>query len=82
MIGVPHPDFGEGVVAVIEPQDGRTAPAPDVIVAQLGQKLARYKLPKVVVSMPRLPRNALGKVQKNELRQIYRAVFSVDGEVN
>ncbi|MGU3326663.1 AMP-binding protein [Methylobacterium mesophilicum] len=82
VIGVPHPDFGEGVVAVIEPQDGRTAPAPDVIVAQLGQKLARYKLPKVVVSMPRLPRNALGKVQKNELRQIYRAVFSVDGEVN
>ena len=82
VIGVPHPDFGEGVVAVIEPQDGRTAPATDVVVAQLGQKLARYKLPKVVVSMLRLPRNALGKVQKNELRQLYRAVFRVDGEVN
>ncbi|GJD36119.1 AMP-binding protein [Methylobacterium aerolatum] len=75
VIGVPHPDFGEGVVAVIEPEEGRAPPAADVIVARLAGELARYKLPKVVVSMPSLPRNALGKVQKNDLREIHRAAF-------
>ncbi|MGU3539887.1 AMP-binding protein [Methylobacterium sp. A54F] len=78
VFGAPHPDFGEGVVAVVEPEAGRTAPAPEAIVAQLARELARYKLPKIVVSMPTLPRNALGKVQKNELRQIYRAAFDKD----
>jgi len=80
VIGVPHPDFGEGVVAVVEPEGGRTVPAQEVIVAQLAQELARYKLPKVVVSVPKLPRNALGKVQKNELRRIYRAAFADDAD--
>lgn len=73
VIGVPHPDFGEGVVAVVVPQ------AEDVNVAQtdavLDGKIARFKQPKQVINVPELPRNAMGKVQKNELREAYKRLF-------
>jgi malonyl-CoA/methylmalonyl-CoA synthetase len=73
VIGVPHPDFGEGVVAVIL---GDASEA-DVIAAARTQ-LAAYKIPKRVVSLPELPRNAMGKVQKNVLRERLAALFSAD----
>jgi len=73
VIGVPHPDFGEGVVAVVVPVGD------DVTEAQvrgvLEGRLARFKHPKVVVNLPELPRNAMGKVQKNALRDRFVGLF-------
>ncbi|MGD8416306.1 MAG: AMP-binding protein [Pseudomonadales bacterium] len=69
VIGVPHPDFGEGVVAVVVPAAGEVG-AP-LVEAALAGKLARFKQPKAVVNVPELPRNAMGKVQKNALRRTY-----------
>jgi len=70
VIGVPHPDFGEGVVAVIQ---GDAAEA-EVIAAARAQ-LAAYKAPKHVITLPDLPRNAMGKVMKNVLREEFKAMF-------
>lgn len=76
VIGVPHPDFGEGVVAVITPSTpGSTIDAAE-IVASLGARLAKFKLPKHVAVADTLPRNAMGKVQKNVLRDTYRDVLA------
>ncbi len=74
VIGVPHPDFGEGVVAVLVP-DAAPLQASSLRAA-LDGRLARFKLPKAVVNVPRLPRNAMGKVQKNRLRDDYAMLFS------
>ena len=74
VIGVPHRDFGEGVVAVVVPAD---APVEEPQVrAVLEGRLARFKHPKAVVNVPDLPRNAMGKVQKKELRDRYAGLFS------
>jgi malonyl-CoA/methylmalonyl-CoA synthetase len=70
VIGVPHPDFGEGVVAVIIGEGVEAA----LIAAARGQ-LAAYKAPKRVIFVDDLPRNAMGKVQKNLLRQRYAGLF-------
>lgn len=70
VIGVPHADFGEAVVAVIVPLAGATLAERDVIdVART--KLANFKVPKRVFLVGELPRNAMGKVQKNLLRERY-----------
>ncbi len=73
VIGVPHADFGEGVVAVVVPAGA------EVSVAQtdtaLDGRIARFKQPKRVINVPELPRNAMGKVQKNQLRSIHAALF-------
>jgi malonyl-CoA/methylmalonyl-CoA synthetase len=74
VIGVPHPDFGEGVVAVVVPRPG-AALEPQAIVATLKTRIAGYKVPKRVVLVPELPRNQMGKVQKNLLRDEHRALF-------
>ncbi len=74
VIGVPHPDFGEGVVAVVVPRPG-AALEPDAIVATLKTRIAGYKVPKRVVVVPELPRNQMGKVQKNVLRDEHRRLF-------
>ena len=74
VIGVPHPDFGEGVVAVITPTDG-TAPAEADVIGALAGKLAKFKLPKRVIAVGALPRNTMGKVQKAELRKSYTDLF-------
>ncbi|MEO1694368.1 MAG: AMP-binding protein [Pseudomonadota bacterium] len=68
VIGVPHADFGEAVVAVVTPSGQAGAPNPDAIVSGLAEQLARFKLPKAVIVAETLPRNAMGKVQKAELR--------------
>ncbi|XWN29364.1 MAG: malonyl-CoA synthase [Devosia sp.] len=75
VIGVPHPDFGEGVVAVVVPQNGATLTGEAVIDGIKGE-LARFKQPKHVAIVDALPRNAMGKVQKNVLRQTYKDVLA------
>jgi malonyl-CoA/methylmalonyl-CoA synthetase len=75
VIGVPHPDFGEAVVAVVVPT-GDPAPGADALVAATRRQLAGYKTPKRVFFAPALPRNALGKVRKAELRERYRDAFA------
>jgi malonyl-CoA/methylmalonyl-CoA synthetase len=75
VIGLPHPDFGEGVVAVIVPKPGARVDA-DALVAELKSRIANYKVPKRAFVVPDLPRNAMGKVQKNLLRDAHRALFS------
>jgi malonyl-CoA/methylmalonyl-CoA synthetase len=75
VIGVPHDDFGEAVVAVAV-SNGDTSEA--AILGALAGQLARFKQPKRVVFVAELPRNTMGKVQKNALRETYRALF---GEV-
>jgi len=75
VIGVPHPDFGEGVTAVVVPSAG-TAVDESALRTALEQRLAKYKLPKRIVFANELPRNAMGKVQKAELRQRYRDLYN------
>ncbi len=76
VIGVPHEDFGEAVVAVLV---ARTPVDTAAIDAFLKDRLARYKQPKRVVCVDELPRNAMGKVQKNVLRETYRHLLSGEG---
>jgi malonyl-CoA/methylmalonyl-CoA synthetase len=71
VIGVPHRDFGEAVVAVIVPRAG-AALEPAALLALLRPRLAAFKLPKHIAVVEELPRNTMGKVQKNLLRDTYR----------
>jgi malonyl-CoA/methylmalonyl-CoA synthetase len=71
VIGVPHPDFGEAVVAILVAEAGAKAPAEAEVQASLAGALARFKLPKRVLYVDSLPRNAMGKVQKNALKKTY-----------
>lgn len=73
VIGVPHSDLGEGVVAVIVP-DGE-APAESALLAALSNQLARFKQPRHFCFMDELPRNAMGKVEKQRLREQLRDVL-------
>ena len=74
VIGVPHPDFGEGVVAVVVPRD---CPVDVALVERaLKDKLARFKQPKRVICVDDLPRNVMGKVQKNALRERFGDLFA------
>jgi len=68
VVGCPHPDFGEGVTAVVVLQEGAKADEKSIIAA-LEDKLAKFKLPKRVLFVDDLPRNTMGKVQKNVLRE-------------
>ncbi len=74
VIGVPHPDFGEGVTAVVVAQKGAALDEAAVLAA-LQDRLARYKQPKRVLFVDDLPRNTMGKVQKNLLRQTYADLY-------
>ncbi len=73
VIGLPHDDFGEQVTAVIVATDGEVAPDEDAVIDALKQRLAGYKVPKRVFYLDTLPRNAMGKVQKNLLRERFEA---------
>jgi malonyl-CoA/methylmalonyl-CoA synthetase len=75
VIGVPHADFGEGVIAIVVVETGFKPIEPDVI-AMLSDQLANFKNPKRLFFVPQLPRNSMGKVQKNLLRQQYAQVLS------
>ena len=74
VIGLPHPDLGEGVTAVVVPQNG-AALNPAGITAALSGQLARYKQPKHVIIADELPRNVMGKVQKAELRRVHADLY-------
>ncbi|MCH0628357.1 hypothetical protein KW893_27700, partial [Klebsiella pneumoniae] len=69
------PDFGEAVIAVLVPSAGED---PDVaaITAAMGQSLARFKQPKHIALLTELPRNTMGKVQKNLLRDQFKTLFA------
>jgi|JI8StandDraft_1071087.scaffolds.fasta_scaffold10870_3 malonyl-CoA/methylmalonyl-CoA synthetase len=75
VIGVPHPDFGEGVVAVVVAQPGATLD-PAAMIGQLKASIANFKVPKHLFVVADLPRNAMGKVQKNLLREQHKALFA------
>jgi len=74
VVGVAHPDFGEGVTAVIVPEKGAKLDEARVLQA-LDGRLAKFKLPKRVFFLDDLPRNTMGKVQKNILREQYRDIY-------
>jgi len=76
VIGVPHPDFGEAVVAVVVTTgaDAKVASEADII-AELSQTLAKFKCPKRVVVLDELPRNSMGKVGKAQLRERFKALL-------
>ncbi len=74
VIGLPHPDFGEGVTAVVVPKKGATLTEEGVLAALEG-RLAKYKLPKRVFFVEELPRNTMGKVQKKVLREKRQGIY-------
>jgi malonyl-CoA/methylmalonyl-CoA synthetase len=74
VVGVPHPDFGEAVVAVVVPRPD-LAPDPAALTATLKSRIANYKIPKEIFVVPELPRNTMGKVQKNLLRERHTDLF-------
>jgi malonyl-CoA/methylmalonyl-CoA synthetase len=74
VVGVPHPDFGEGVIAVVVPENGADI-SEEAVIGSLKDKLARFKQPKHVYVVDALPRNSMGKVQKKELRDRYAEAF-------
>ncbi|MQT11911.1 malonate--CoA ligase [Segnochrobactrum spirostomi] len=76
VIGVPHPDFGEGVTAVVVRAPAVLLDEAAVLDALEG-RLARFKQPKRVFFVEDLPRNAMGKVQKAVLRDTYKAIYEV-----
>ena len=71
VIGVPHPDFGEAVFAVIVGDV-----TPEAALSAIAGDLARFKQPKAAVVVADLPRNTMGKVQKNVLRETYKGWFT------
>jgi malonyl-CoA/methylmalonyl-CoA synthetase len=75
VVGVPHPDFGEGVTAVVV-RKAEAALSEDSILAALAERLAKFKLPKRVLFVDHLPRNTMGKVQKNLLRSTYLDLYA------
>jgi malonyl-CoA/methylmalonyl-CoA synthetase len=77
VIGAPHPDFGEGVIAVVTARG--PLPEEGAMIATLAERLAKFKTPKRIFVVDDLPRNTMGKVQKAELRKRYAGVFTPAG---
>ncbi len=77
VIGVPHPDLGEAVVAICV---ATSLPPPDskALLQAAANQLAAFKRPKAIIFSGELPRNAMGKVQKNQLREIHKHLFSAE----
>jgi malonyl-CoA/methylmalonyl-CoA synthetase len=75
VVGVPHPDFGEAVIAVVVPRPGAVL-QPDDIPGVLRGRIAGFKVPKRVFVAPELPRNTMGKVQKAMLRAQHARLFT------
>ncbi|MET3971136.1 MULTISPECIES: malonate--CoA ligase [Bradyrhizobium] len=75
VIGVPHADFGEGVTAVLVCNEGADVTEAAVLKA-LDGRLAKFKMPKRVFVVDELPRNTMGKVQKNVLRDTYKDIYA------
>jgi malonyl-CoA/methylmalonyl-CoA synthetase len=75
VVGVPHPDFGEAVIALVVARPGQT-PEPAALIAALKARIANFKVPKQLFVVAELPRNTMGKVQKNLQRQQHQALFT------
>ena len=75
VIGVPHGDFGEAVVGIVVPRSGESLD-PGALTQVLKARIASFKVPKAIFIDAELPRNAMGKVQKNVLRDRHRALFA------
>ncbi|MEO7548501.1 MAG: malonyl-CoA synthase [Ramlibacter sp.] len=75
LVGVPHPDFGEVGVAIVIARPGAQLSG-DTIVAALKAQLANFKIPKRCFIVDELPRNTMGKVQKNLLREQHKGLFA------
>jgi malonyl-CoA/methylmalonyl-CoA synthetase len=75
VVGVPHPDFGEAVAAAVVKAKG-SALDEAAVIAHVKSQIANYKVPKRVAFLEDLPRNAMGKVQKNVLREQFAKEFS------
>ena len=75
LVGVPHPDFGEVGIAVVIPKPGASIDG-DQVIAQLKSQLANFKIPKRCFIVDQLPRNTMGKVQKNILREQHKQLFA------
>ena len=74
VIGVPHKDFGEVVIAIIVPNKAK--PTEKLIMSFIANKLAKFKQPKKLIFTSEIPRNAMGKVQKKKLRENYLNLFN------
>jgi malonyl-CoA/methylmalonyl-CoA synthetase len=74
VFGVPHPDFGEGVTAAVVAKPGAQL-TERALIEFIQSRVARYKVPKRIVLVAELPRNAMGKVQKNALRKLYETLY-------
>ena len=77
VFGVPHPDFGEGVTAAVVLKAGVSLSETDIL-NSVRPRLARYKLPKRILLVDALPRNTMGKVQKNVLRATNASLYATD----
>ncbi|HRJ69014.1 MAG TPA: AMP-binding protein, partial [Beijerinckiaceae bacterium] len=75
VIGIPHPDFGEGVTAVVVRQKGSALDETEIL-GRLSERLAKFKQPKRIIFMDDLPRNTMGKVQKAVLREQFKSLYS------
>ncbi len=76
VVGVPHPDFGETVLGILIPQPD-SQPDLEAIMERAKSALARFKHPRKLVLMRELPRNTMGKVQKNILREQYKGAYEI-----
>ena len=74
IVGVPHPDFGEAVLGIVVAEPGQS-PDLDAMMQTVRASLARYKHPRELILLEELPRNTMGKVQKNILRDQYKDLF-------
>ena len=75
VIGVPHPDFGEAVTAIIAKEPWAQSLTENTVIEHLRKHHANYKIPKQIYFVSQLPKNKLGKVQKNILREKYKNIF-------
>ena len=79
VIGVPHPDFGETVLGLIVAEPGQS-PDLDAVMGAVRDSLARFKHPRTLIQLDELPRNTMGKVQKNILRDQFRDMFKAGSQ--
>jgi malonyl-CoA/methylmalonyl-CoA synthetase len=75
VVAAPHTDFGEGVVAMLVANPGASIDI-EAVKATVAENLAKFKQPKAYQVVPELPRNAMGKVQKNILREQVKNTFA------
>ena len=75
VIGLPHADLGEGVTAIVVLKANHSSFDESGMISELQKRLAKFKVPKRIIAVPELPRNAMGKVQKSLLRQTYGGLY-------